>query len=90
MANFQIKNMDEALYAGLKDLAVRENRSVSQQVQYMLKRHLARKGKIDAIRSPAQTLLDLSGSWADARTAEKIVEDLKTARTNSQKLPKGF
>lgn len=90
MANFQIKNMDEALYSGLKELAVRENRSVSQQVQYMLKRHLARKGKIDAIRSPAQTLLDLSGSWADARTAEKIVVDLKTARRNSRKLPEGF
>ena len=90
MANFQIKNMDEALYAGLKALAVQENRSVSQQVQYMLKRHLARKGKIDAIRSPAQTLMDLSGSWADERTAEKIVEDLKRARRNSPKRREGL
>ena len=32
MANLQIKGMDDALYASLKDLAASENRSISQQV----------------------------------------------------------
>ena len=90
MANFQIKNMDDDLYANLKDLAARENRSVSQQVLHMLRRHLSRKGRIDAIRSPAQTLLDLSGSWEDQRPAEDIIAEIKAARRNSPKLKEGF
>jgi hypothetical protein len=90
MANLQIKNIDNTLYASLKALAAIENRSVSQQVLHMLKHHLARKGKVDAIRSPAQTLLDLSGSWTDERSPKEIIEDIKSSRKNSLKLREGF
>jgi hypothetical protein len=90
MANLQIKGMDDGLYASLKDLAASENRSISQQVLYLLKQHLSRRHQIQHVRTPAQVLLDLAGSWEDARSPERIIKDLKTERKNSHKLSKGF
>ena len=90
MANLQIKGMDDGLYASLKDLAASENRSISQQVLYLLKQYLSRRHQIQHVRTPAQVLLDLSGSWEDPRSPERIIKDLKTERKNSHKLSKGF
>jgi hypothetical protein len=90
MANLQIKGMDDDLYAQLKSLAAAENRSISQQILFLLKQYLARKSQLQGSRTPAQVLLDLSGSWEDDRPAEQIVKDLKAARKRSRKLRKGF
>ena len=90
MANLQIKGMDDGLYASLKDLAASENRSISQQVLYLLKQHLSRRHQFQNVRTPAQVLLDLSGSWEDSRSPERIIKDLKNDRKNSDKLSKGF
>ena len=90
MANLQIKGMDDDLYAQLKSLAANENRSISQQILFLLKRYLARKHQLQGARSPAQVLLELSGSWEDDRPAEQIVKELKAGRKSSQKLRKGF
>ena len=90
MANLQIKGMDDELYASLKDLAASENRSVSQQVLYLLKGYLGRRHQFQKIKTPAQVLLELAGSWEDVRSSENIIKDLKNNRTNSQKLSKGF
>jgi hypothetical protein len=90
MANFKIKGMDDELYASLKDLAASENRSISQQVLYLLKQYLSRRHQVQNIRTPAQVLLDLSGSWEDPRSPEQIIKDLKNDRKNSHKLSKGF
>ena len=90
MANLQIKGMDDDLYAQLKSLAASENRSISQQVLFLVKLYLARKHQLQEARTPAQVLLELSGSWEDDRPAEKIVKDLKSGRKNSRKLRKGF
>jgi len=90
MANLQIKGMDDDLYAQLKSLAVSENRSISQQVLYLLKLYLARKHQLRGTRTPAQVLLELSGSWEDDRPAERIVKELKAGRRSSRKLRKGF
>ena len=90
MANLQIKGMDDDLYAQLKSLAVSENRSISQQVLYLLKLYLAKKHQLQGTRTPAQILLELAGSWEDDRPAEQIVKELKAKRKNSQKLRKGF
>jgi hypothetical protein len=90
MANLQIKGMDDDLYAQLKSLAASENRSISQQVLFLLKLYLARKHQFQEARTPAQVLLELSGSWEDDRSAENIVKDLKSGRKNSRKLRKGF
>ncbi len=90
MANLQIKGMDDELYTSLKDLAVSENRSISQQVLFMIKLYLGRKHQFQKIKTPAQILLELSGSWEDVRSSENIIKDLKSNRKNSQKLSKGF
>jgi len=90
MANLQIKGIDDGLYAQLKSIAASENRSVSQQVLFLLKNYLAKKPRIQEAKTPAQVLLDLSGSWQDSRSSEQIVRELKKARKKSKKLSKGF
>ena len=90
MANLQIKKIDDDLYTQLKRLAASENRSVSQQVLFLLKGYLAKKQQFQNIKTPAQILLELSGSWEDTKTPEQIVRMLKNARKDSQKLTEGF
>ena len=90
MANLQIKGIDEHLYAQIKKLASAENRSVSQQILYLAKEYLAKKKTAQASRTPAQVLLELSGSWEDDRNPEEIIREIKQARRNSKKLRKGI
>ncbi len=90
MANLQIKGMDDDLYAQLKALAASENRSISQQVLFLLKIHLAKRYHLQKTKTPAEVLINLSGSWEDARPPEQIVKDLKSAHKKSKKLKRGF
>ena len=90
MANLQIKNVADDLYEEIKKLASAENRSVSQQVLFLVKEYLAKRKHLTATKSPAQVLLDLSGSWEDDKNAEQIVKEIKSARKSSKKLEKGF
>ncbi len=90
MANLQIKGIEDALYAQIKDLAASENRSVSQQVLFLIKTYLAKKEHMQTTKTPAKILLELSGSWEDVRTPEEIVTQIKKARKNSKKLTTGF
>jgi len=90
MANLQIKNIQDELYEEIKKLAAAENRSVSQQVLFLVKEYLAKRKQLTALKSPAQVLLELSGSWEDEKTAEQIVKEIKSARKSSRKLEKGF
>jgi hypothetical protein len=90
MANLQIKGIDDDLYAELKTLAASENRSVSQQVLFLLKDYLAKRHRLWNTKTPAQVLLELYGSWEDERSAEQIISELKKTRKNSRKLAKGF
>ena len=90
MANLQIKGIDDGLYAQIKILAASENRSVSQQVLFLIKEHLSKRKHLGSIKTPAGILLELSGSWVDERKPEDIVKEIKRARRNSKKLQKGF
>ena len=90
MANLQIKNIQDELYEEIKKLAAAENRSVSQQVLFLVKEYLAKRKHLAATKSPAQVLLELSGSWEDDKNAERIVKEIKSARKSSRKLEKGF
>jgi len=90
MANLQIKGVQDELYAEIKKLAAAENRSVSQQVLFVLKQYLARKKYLDTQKSPAQVLLEISGSWEDERKAQQIIDEIKRARRDSKKLKKGL
>jgi len=90
MANLQIKGIDDGLYARIKDMAANENRSVSQQVLFLIKAYMSRKQYLQTAKTPAQILLELSGSWEDTREPQVIVKELKRARKNSEKPAKGF
>ena len=90
MANLQIKNIQDELYEEIKKLASAENRSVSQQVLFLVRDYLAKRKHLTAAKSPAQVLLELSGSWEDDKNAEQIVKEIKSARKSSRKLEKGF
>jgi hypothetical protein len=48
MANLLIKDVDDGLYAQIKSLAASENRSISQQVLFLIKEHLNKKKHIGA------------------------------------------
>ena len=90
MANLQIKGIEDELYKELKKMAAEENRSVSQQALFLVKEYLARKRHMRTLKTPAQILLDLSGSWEDNRDSVKIAAQIRKARGNSKKLVKGF
>ena len=90
MANLQIKGIQEELYAEIKHLAAAENRSVAQQILFLVKDYLAKREYLSAAKTPAQVLLELAGSWADARDPDQIVTEIKAARKSSTKLTEGF
>ncbi len=90
MANLQIKGISDDFYAQIKELAVSESRSVSQQVLFMTKEYLLKKQQVQAAKMPAQALLELSGAWEDIKTAEEIIGDLKKSRKNSAKAREVF
>lgn len=90
MANLQIKGIDDNLYEQIKILAASENRSVSQEVLFLIKSYLANKRQFQKAKTPAQILLELSGSWEDNRNADEIIRQIRSARKNSNKLQDGF
>jgi hypothetical protein len=90
MANLQIKGIDDGLYNRIKQMALQENRSISQQILYLVKTYMAGKRYPIRGKSPARVLLDLSGTWEDSRPAERIIDDVKSDRKNSKKLENGF
>jgi len=90
MANLQIKGIQDDLYAEIKRLAADENRSVSQQVVFLLRQFLTRKRFVQNQKSPAQILLALSGSWQDDRGSAQIIDEIKQTRRKSFKLKEGF
>ncbi len=90
MANLQVKGMDDSLYDQLKRQAAVENRSVSQEIILLIKSHLGTRTAQRTAASPAETLLQLAGSWEDDRPAETIIDEIKASRINSQRFQDGF
>ena len=90
MANLQVKGIDDSLYDQLKRQASMENRSVSQEVILLIKSSLGSRKSSPALSSPAETLLQLAGSWEDDRSAEAIIAEIREARINSRRFADGF
>ena len=90
MANLQIKGIDDAVYEELKKLAAAENRSVSQQTLFLIKDYLAKRQCMRTLKTPAQVLLEMAGSWEGEESAEEIITRIKKARRSSTKLKGGF
>ena len=90
MSNLQLKGIDDQLYKELKDLASNENRSLSQQVLFLIRSHLSQKRRSFRTDTAAQTLLSLAGSWEDSRPADQIIGEIKNARRSSIKFSEGL
>ena len=90
MANLQIKGIDEKLYADIKMIAAKENRSLSQQVLFLIREYLSKRHFLQTLPTPAQTLLEIAGSWEDDREADEVIAEIKRARKNSKKLMQGL
>jgi hypothetical protein len=90
MANLQIKGIKDDLYNEIKKMAAAENRSISQQILFLVKSYMAKRPRCDAAKSPAEVLIDLQGSWQDERDADQIIEQVQRARRNSKDLSEGF
>ncbi len=71
-------------------MADSENRSISQQVLFVIKKYITGEKFIKNTKTSAQVLLELSGSWVDSKNADEIIKDLKANRSNSNKLSEGF
>jgi hypothetical protein len=80
MANLQVKGVEDGLYQEIKKMAAEENRSVSQQVLFLLKDYMAKRHRLSSTETPAKTLLELAGSWEDERDAEAIIREIREAR----------
>ena len=83
MAILQVRDIDDRLYSSLKNLAKSENRSLSQEVISILEKYLS--NPVVFKNNPTREFLSLSGSWADNRTADDIVKDIKKNRRNSRR-----
>ena len=90
VANLHIKGIDEETYVYIKKMAAAENRSVSQQILFLVKKYLAARGGRHPEKTAAQTLLELSGSWDDDRPAEAIISEIKMGRRNMKARSKGI
>lgn len=90
MANLQIKGIDDELYGEIKEMAAEENRSISQQTLFLLRDYLSKRQKIRRVKTPAQVLLELYGSWKDERAPEVIITEIRKARKNGSKMKREF
>ena len=87
MAILQIKGMDDALYARLRQMAAADHRSISQEVLHLIKEYLARQEGQTAAETSARELLALASSWEDERSADEISAAVKAARRNASAKP---
>lgn len=83
MATLQVRSIDDRLYEALGKRAAMENRSISQQVVYILKAYLASPslGHQDA----TEGFLEICGTWDDPRDAETIAAEIRESRNTGQR-----
>ncbi|MGO8692864.1 MAG: FitA-like ribbon-helix-helix domain-containing protein [Rectinemataceae bacterium] len=78
MAILQVRDVDDDMYTSLKEIARRENRSLSQEVLSILGKYLSNPQAF-AI-NPTREFLELSAAWEDDRTETEIAADIREAR----------
>jgi len=78
MAFLQVRNMDDKLYEPLKRRTTVNRRSVSQQGVEAVPCCLPSLSSANTC--PDDGVLNLVGTWADDRSADEIVANLRTRR----------
>jgi plasmid stability protein len=80
MAILQVRDLDDRLYDSLKQKALFDNRSISQEVISILETYLANPD----IYTVNATREFLKLSWDDARNADEIIDSLMKDRKNKR------
>lgn len=86
MAILQVRDIDDRLYASLKDAAKSQNRSISQQVISIIEKYLANPTAYKS--NSTKEFIALSGAWEDDRSADEIIDSIKKSRKNSERYKK--
>ncbi len=81
MANLQVRDIDEKLYESIRNLAMNEKRSISQEVVLILEKYLSAPASFN--KNPTEEFLGLAGSWEDKRSAVEIIQVIRINRKNS-------
>ena len=87
MAILQVRDIDDRLYASLKEMAKSENRSLSQEVIFILEKYLSNPFLFKG--NTTRNFLSLSESWDDDRSAAEIISEIKNHRKNSDRFGAG-
>lgn len=88
MATLQVRSIEPQFYEALGRLAAAENRSISQEVIAILKRHLSAPYTQHQVAT--QRFLELAGSWQDDREADEIISDIRSSRKNRGRIQDAF
>lgn len=83
MATLQVRSIDDRLYEALGKRAAMENRSISQQVVFILKAYLASPSL--GPQDTTKRFLEICGSWDDPRDAETIAAEIRGSRNTGQR-----
>lgn len=78
MATLQVKGMDDRLYGALRRRAEMDDRSISQEVIYIVRNFLARP--TTDMAEATRRWLDSAEAWEDDRSTEEIIADMTRGR----------
>jgi plasmid stability protein len=78
MATLQVRSVDDQLYEALGKRALMENRSISQEVVFILKAYLSSPPL--KYQEATARFLEICGSWEDRRGADDIVAEIRQSR----------
>lgn len=88
MATLQVKSVDDQLYEALGKRAVMENRSISQEVIFILKAYLSSPSL--KYQESTTRFLEICGSWEDSRNADEIISEIRRSRQTVKRLEAVF
>jgi plasmid stability protein len=78
MATLQVRSVDNQLYKALGKRAIMENRSISQEVIFILRAYLSSPPL--KYQEATARFLEICGSWEDSRDADEIVSEIRRSR----------
>jgi len=81
MAVVQIHDLDDRLYEALKTLAIKEKRSISEEIAFMIEAYL-NFPKTSHVQATEEFL---TLTWTGDESSEEIVTDIHRERKNSSR-----
>jgi len=82
MATLQVRSIDDQLYKALGRKAAMDNRSISQEVVSILKKHLSQPKS--TAENNTNKFLELCGAWIEEKSAEEISNEIRTSRKDKE------